>query len=315
MTPLSTPQAAMPGYVYGESSGCNGKLPISMKWLKRLLYLIALVLLAIIAFALVGIPLYRGTPSWYRPRIATTQQIKDAANSADQKLLDLFSWAASAQARQLRRIHGISSPDDAPLGPKTVTFTEDEVNSFIASWKNPDKSDLERRISRYFTDGRVVFDTDALILAGQSPAFGTLASAQFDPSIDAHGNLNVTLDSILAGRLPIPQVALARQLRSLQFLLQQQLALQRPAVAIDSALTANASALAASWLRLLLTALNDQTADPILIIPFNITNLRHGLPVKLTAIRIVPGQITLTLTPLAPEDRPPLLERLRQPWP
>ena len=93
------------------------------------------------------------------------------------------------------------------------------------------------------------------------------------------------------------------------------MALQRPAVAIDSALTANASALAASWLRLLLTALNDQTADPILIIPFNITNLRHGLPVKLTAIRIVPGQITLTLTPLAPEDRPPLLERLRQPWP
>jgi hypothetical protein len=286
-----------------------------MKWLKRLLYLIALVLLALIAFALVGIYLYRGTPSWYRPRVATTQQIKDAANSADQKLLDLFSWAASAQAQQLRRIHGISSPTDAPVGPKTVTFNEDEVNSFIASWKNPDKSELEQRISRYFTDGRVVFDTVAVILAGQSPAFGALASAQFDPGIDAQGNLNVTLDSIHAGLLPIPQLTLAPHLRSLQFLLQQQLALQRHAVTIDSALTANSSALAACWLRLLLSALNDQPADPILIIPFNITNLHHGLPVKLTAIQIVPGQITLTLTPLAPEDRENLLERLQQPWP
>jgi hypothetical protein len=286
-----------------------------MKWLKRLLYLVAFVLLAMMTFALVGIYLYRGTPSWYRSRIATTQQIRDAANSADQKLLDLFSWAASAQARQLRRIHGTSSPGDAPIGPKTVTFTEEEVNSFIAAWSTSDKSQLEQRISRYFTYGRVVFDTDAVILAGHSPVFGALASAQFDPAIDAQGNLNVTLDSILAGRLPIPQAALAGQLRSLQFLLHQQLSIQRPAVAIDSALTANASALAASWLHLLLSALNDQPADPVLIIPFNITNLRHGLPVKLTAIRILPGQITLTLTPLVPEDRQTLLDRLCQPWP
>ncbi len=290
-------------------------LLIPMKWLRRVLYLTAFVLLAIIAFALVGIHLYRGTPSWYRPRVATTQQIKDAANRADQKLLDLFSWAASAQARQLRRIHGISTPDDTPLSPKTVTFTEDEINSFIASWNNPNKRDLEQRISRYFTDGRVVFDADALILAGQSPAFGALASAEFDPSIDAQGNLSVTLDSIHAGRLPIPQAALAPHLRSLQVLLQQQLNLQRPTVSVDPALTANASALAASWLRLLLSALNDQPADPILIIPFNITNLRHGLPVKLTAIQIVPGQITLTLTPLSPEDRRPLVDRLQKPWP
>jgi len=285
-----------------------------MIWLKRLLYLVAFVLLAVIAFALVGIYLYRGTPSWYRPRIATSQQIRDAANSADQKLLDLFSWAASAQAQQLRRIHGISSSGDAPIGPKSVTFTEDEVNSFIAAWKTPDKSQLDQRISRYFTDGRVVFDAGEVILAGHSPAFGALASAQFDPAIDAKGNLNVALDSILAGRLPVPQAALASQLRSLQFLLQQQLNVQRSAVAIDPALTANASALSASWLRLLLSALNDQPADPILIIPFNITNLRHGLPVKLTAIQIVPGQITLTLIPLAPEDRQTFLQRLRQPW-
>ena len=44
----------------------------------------------------------------------------------DQKLIDLFSWAASAQAQQLRRIHGIVDPTDQPIGPKTVTFSEDE---------------------------------------------------------------------------------------------------------------------------------------------------------------------------------------------
>src|SRR5580658_58010 len=140
-----------------------------MKWLKRLLILIALALLGVVAFSLVGVYLYRGTPKWYRPRIATTQQVKDAANRADQKLLDLFTWAASARAQQLRRINGISQPGDAPIGPKTVSFDDDEINSFATAWKSPGKDAMEERISHYFTDGRIVLADDSLILVGQSP--------------------------------------------------------------------------------------------------------------------------------------------------
>lgn len=284
-----------------------------MKWLKRLLILVALALLGVIAFSLVGIYLYRGTPKWYRPRIATTQQIKDAANRADQKLLDLFTWAASARAQQLRRINGISTSDDAPIGPKTVSFDDDEINSFATSWKSPGKSAMEERMSHYFTDGRAVLEEDSLILVGQSPAFGTLASAAFRPGIDAKGNLHVDLDSLSAGLLPIPQSVVSAKLVRLRSLLQQQLSAEASSIRIDSAQTANGAALSASWLRLLLCSLNDRPADPVLIIPFDMSNLSHGFPVKVTDIKIVEGQITLTMEPLTPDDSEKLLEGLKQP--
>ena len=95
---LSTSPAGGSRFVYGVCSACDGKVRgySTMKWVKRLLILIAVALFGAVAFSLAGIYLYRGTPKWYRPRIATTQQVKDAANRADQKLLDLFTWAASA---------------------------------------------------------------------------------------------------------------------------------------------------------------------------------------------------------------------------
>src|SRR5271163_1522774 len=162
-----------------------------MKWLKRLLCIAGLILAGIIAFCLLGIYLYHGTPSWYHRRVAGAEQVRDAANSADQKLLDLFSWAAGAHAQQVRRIRGVAHSSDQPIGPKTVTFSEDELNSFLNSWETPGKSDLQQRISRYFTDGRVIFQPDAIILAGQSPVIDAVISAEFDPSIDSRGNLRM----------------------------------------------------------------------------------------------------------------------------
>lgn len=284
-----------------------------MKWLKRLLILVALALLGAIGCSLIGIYLYHGTPSRYRPRIATTQQVRDAANRADQKLLDLFSWAASARAQRLRKINGFSRPGEAAVGPKTVSFDEDEINSFANSWKSPGKDELEERISRYFTEGRVVLEDNTLVLVGQSPAFNTLASAEFRPRIDEEGNLRVDLESLRAGMLPVPQSALGTQLVRLEALLRQQSASEEPAVHIDSGQTANGAALAASWLRLLLCSLTDQPANPILIIPFDMSDLRRGFPVKLTAVEINEGRITLTMEPITPDEQGKLLEELKQP--
>jgi hypothetical protein len=285
-----------------------------MSLFKRLFYLLAFALLALLAISVFGTYLYRGTPSWYRPRIATTEQTKDAANRADQKLLDLFSWAASAQAQQLRTLHGITSSNESPVGPKTITFDDEEINSFIATWHTTESSQLQERISRYFTDGRIVFEDDAIILAGQSQEFRTLASAEFDPRIDAEGNLHVDLAALRAGRLPIPLSAVASHMQRLKSLLEQQLAIEQPSVKIDPALTANGSALAAGWLRLLLSAMNNRPCDPVLLIPFDMSNLRRGMPAKLTAIKVIEGKITLTMEPLSAGDRKTLMDHLKQPY-
>ena len=286
----------------------------NMKWLKRLLYLAAFLLLGVIAFCMVGIYLYHGTPRWYHRRVVSAQEVQQAANSADQKLIDLFSWAASAHAQELRRLRGKARSSDQTIGPKTVTFSEDELNSFFASWQTPEKRQLQTRISRYFTDGRVIFQPDTLILAGQSPVIGALVSAEFNPTIDDQGKLRLPLGSLRAGLLPLPQSALSGQLARLEDLLTQQLAIEQPGVAIDPALSANSAALAAAWLKLLLSGLTDSRADSVLIIPFDMTNLRRGLPVKLTGIRLAENQITLTVDPIPSDARNDLEDRLKQPW-
>lgn len=284
-----------------------------MKWIKRVLLLIALALSLVVVVAVVGIYLYRGTPRWYRRQIATTQQVRDAANRADQELLDLFSWAASARAQQLRRLHGKSKPGESPIRPKTITLDEDEINSFASSWKNPDEIALEGRISRYFTDGRAVFQDGAFILVGQSPALGTLASARFLIRIDEEGKLHVDLDSLRAGLLPIPQSALSDHLNRLRALLQEQLASERQSANVDAVDTANGAALGASWLRLLICSMTGQATEPLLIIPFSMSNFHQGFPVKVTAIAITEGRITLTLEPLGAADHDALAKMLKQP--
>jgi len=283
-----------------------------MKWFKRLICLIAVSVVVLLGLSLSGVYLYRGMPAWYRPRVASTQETRDAANRADQKILDLFSWAASAQAQQRRHQLGKSIPGEAPIGPKTVSFDEDEINSFMATWKNAETSDIEQRIARYFTDGRIVFEDDSVILAGESPEFGTLVSAEFSPSIDDQGNLRLDLSSLSAGRLPIPKSAVAGKMQRLQFLLEQQLWQKQRYVRIDESLTANGPAVAASWIQHLLAAMNEQPTDPTVIIPFDMTDLRRGLPVKVIAMKVVQGSISLTLEAVSAEEREPLLKTLKQ---
>ena len=322
MPRLSTPRAAGIAFVYGECSGYDGKLlregtghSLNMRWLKRLLILVALGLLAVIAFCIVGIHLYHGTPRWYQKPIATTQQVKDAANSADQKLIDLFSWAASARAQQLRRMRGKLRPGEAPIGPKTVVFDDDEINSFVSSWKIGGQNGTDLRMSRYFADGRIVLEDDALILVGESPAYGTLLSAEFHPLIDGQGNLRVDLDSLRAGLLPSPLPAVADPMNHLQSALQQQLTVKSPAVQIDSAQTADAAALGSCWIRLLLASLRDKPAEPVLIIPFDMTHLQSGFPAKVTDVKISQGQMMLTMQPLTPDETQKLSQDLKQPIP
>jgi hypothetical protein len=281
-----------------------------MKWRKRLYYYVIYLVTITIVLCVIGLYLYHGTPSWYRPPPASDQEVKDAANSADQKLLDLFSWAASAQAQQVRDSKGIANPDEVTVGPKTVTLSDDEVNALFASWNGPENGDWDERISRYFTGGRVFFTSGGIILAGQSPSLGALVSAQFAASVDDQQNFHLSIASLRAGMLPIPQSAAAPYFQRLEIILQDQLSNELPYVNIDRTMTANGYALASCWIRLLLAGLSGEPADSNLIIPFDLAHLNRGLPVKLSAISLDNGQITITLQPLSPEERQPLIDKL-----
>jgi hypothetical protein len=288
-----------------------------MKWLRKLRFYLTYLLLATLIICLVVFYLYRGTPSWYRPPPTDRQQIDDTTNSANQKLRDLNTWAANVRAQQLRKSNGSSSSDGDSISPKTITLSDDEVNAVFETWKSPDEGGADgggadQQLARSFTDGRVFFTRDGIILAGQSPALGAIVSGQFAASIDDQAKLQLSIVALRIGRLPIPQSTAASYLQQLQILIQDRLADQLPYVNIDRNMNPNSYAVAASWTKLLLSALSARPTDSYLIIPPDPAQSNRGLPVRLTALQLEDGQITLTLEPITTDDRQSLLDGLQQ---
>jgi hypothetical protein len=283
---------------------------------RRVLLTVFATLLAVgILSVLTIILMFRGTPQWYRQRELSLEQRKAAANSADQKLLDIYSWAASVQAREIRLHHGASTAsDDPPIGAKLVNISDDELNSFIQSWEKTNKSRLRSEVSPYFSDGRVILQDGKLVLAGQSDALGTVVSAAFAPSLDGDGKLHLEMAGLTAGLLPVPQSAIASRMGSLKKILTNRLATYQDSADIDDKMTANAAASGAIAVRLLLDSLNGRASDSLICVPFDVTDVRRQIPVRLTAVKIDSGALTARLEPVPDTERGAIMDHITQPY-
>jgi hypothetical protein len=287
------------------------------RWIRLILLALAVGLALVVAAALAGVWMYHGTPGWYYTQSLTPEQSRAAANRADQKFADLISWVASVQAQNIRRRLGTSGPADRvdpPTPSKTITLSDDELNAFFQSWDNPDKSHMQAAVAPFFSEGRLIFTDDSIILAGKSADFGTLASAQFDPMIDSDGKLWLRFAGIQAGRLPLPRAVVSGKLDHFSTYLKARLSFYQQSADVDPTLTANGPAVAAGMTRLLLDGLNDGPSEPILFIPFDLGNLHRAMPVKLSEIKISRGQIALTVQPLSESDQPTVENLIEQPY-
>ncbi|MDP9172290.1 MAG: hypothetical protein M3O30_00290 [Planctomycetota bacterium] len=285
-----------------------------MKWLKRILLCVAVLLTVVIVAASIGVYMYRGRPGWYRPRTMTASQRKQTVNSADQKFADIFSWAAQVQAQQLRISHAKRPIREAPIGPKTVTITEDELNTFADNWQGPDKSNLQSWFKGYFTDVRLVLDDGAMILAGQSRDLGTLVSVEFDPSVDVQGRLHFDLEGIRAGMLPVPRGVLGDRLDRLHSWLVSRLSKNQQWSEVDPTMVADTCAVGAVTTQLLLDAMDGNTSEPLMFVPFNLSDRRQSLTVRISAIKASQGSITLTLLPIPVTERTAVLTTIKKPY-
>jgi hypothetical protein len=288
-----------------------------MKWRRKIRFYLTYLLLSTAIICLVVFFLYRGTPSWYRPSPTDQQQIDDTANSANQKLRELNTWAANVRVQQLRKSNGSLSSEGDSISSKTITLSDDEVNALFEGWKSPDENNADGgsadpQLAGSFTDGRVFFTRDGIIVAGRSPALGAIVSGQFAASIDDQAKLRLSIVALDIGRLPIPQSTAAPYIQQLQSPLQDRLADQLPYVNIDRNMNANSYAVAACWTKLLLSALSGRPTDSCLIIPPDPAHGNRGLPVRVTALQLDDGQITLTLEPITTDDRQSLLDGLQQ---
>jgi len=253
------------------------------RWIRVILIGVAASVAVLLAAAGAGAWMYHGRPAWYHHSHLTAEQAKAAANRADQKLADVFSWVASVQAQNVRRHLGTSAPanqSDPPASSKTVTLSDEELNAFILAWENPDKSELQQTLTKFFSEGRLILVDDGIIVAGQSTDFGTLASAQFNPIIDPEGKLWLRFGGIQAGLLPMPQSVVAGKVDRFTKYLRDRLSTYVETANLDPTLTANGAAVEAGYTRLLLDGLNGASSAPILFVPFDLGNFHRAMPVK-----------------------------------
>src|SRR5438445_499153 len=114
------------------------------KWLKRCLAAVAVILFAAIVFCSGALILYKSSPPWYRPRSIPAEQAAMAAASAENKLTEAQSWAATFAADQARAVYaarageqGLASPATRAAPSHVVTFSEQELNALLDKWSSP----------------------------------------------------------------------------------------------------------------------------------------------------------------------------------
>lgn len=287
-----------------------------MKWVKRIV--IAVGLLAVMA-ALAGVLIYhfgvRGVPAWYQQHKIDPETLAAAARRATNKVAATINWASESQAYQDgQRSTGATQPDGAaatvnqPPKPFKLTFTEEELNAFLADWTQ----DLQQKYSDVLKDPVVALHDGRLILAAQMQDAGTVMSVHFKPVVDVEkSELWLTVDRVLAGNLPLPESLFDKYRARLSKKLQKALPNMQAQARFHPDGTANADAVQAGLSKLLLHMLNREAASPMLFLP---VPGKGSVPVKLTAAMVANKSLDLMIELPSTEEREALLKSIRTPY-
>jgi len=277
-----------------------------MKWVKRgvIIFTLALVVGAM-AFAF----MLRRAPSWYARADLTPEQRNELARSAQNKLIGAREYAASAHAAEVASTTNPSATR-AVIEGRVVTFSQEEINALVDRWSglNSWRAEYEKMVR----DPAIIFRKDRVIIAGMVKDFGAVVSLHFATSITPDGQLNMKLDRVLGGNLPMPQSMYSAYRDKLINKLRDKLPGWQKGATISGSGTANDDALAAALAKLFLSSLRGQSSDPYLFLPMEPLG-QGSLPMKVTKFVVEDGTITMTIFPLTTSERKQLFTHLKTP--
>jgi hypothetical protein len=288
-----------------------------MKWVKRLVRVVAVVVVIAVVGAGVAWYLLRGRPSWYDAQVADPAAVQAAAVRAENEFKRTIDWAASQQAEERAAIRAArdappaTSPSTGPATRRslTVTFTEQELNAAFDKWGKA--YGWDQAYGQYVRDARVVLYEGRLIFAGDVKDFGTIVSLHFQPAVDPQGHLQFELARVLAGRLPLPESAFNSYRDKLEKKVRASLPELQRGARIEPDGSANEKAVAATMAKLLLHVLDRRPGEAVLFLP---ANQGKQVPAKLTDVNIDGKSIALTVQLMTPSERAALLGRIREPY-
>ena len=282
-----------------------------MKWIKRLFLILVFVVVFAAACGFIGWRMFRGVPDWYSRKQSTPQEMAAAYARADKQIQRLLHDAQEAQHRQAllatQPAGSTSAADDQPI---QVSFTQDELNSYFHRWD--ESMGWSGQYERYLSDPQIIIQDGRLILAANVKEVGTVVSVVFDPRLQ-DGKLLMPVTRVLAGRLPLPQSFWQRYEQRLERTIEERLPEWQQGAEIATDGSASADAVAAGMSELLLDLMEGRPADPVLFLPYDLQQLKRGLPVRLTDLQISNQSLTLTVRPIPLAERRALVERLRKP--
>lgn len=280
------------------------------KPVRRLLLVCSLLLALAALFGTGGVALIQSAPEFYRPLALTPEQLEAAARSAEDKIVTVQNQAAEARREELDRARtGSTRPGEAI----NIAFTDDELNSLFAKWS--EMGGWKARYGKYMTDPVVIIQDQRLIFAATVKVgrFDAVLSLHFNPRLDETGKLLVDLDSVRAGKLPLPQEALISPFRTnVQNQLMTRFRAWQNFARLDASGTANPDAVKVVMTRLVLGALNREPCEPMLFLP--VVGSDGVVPVKLTGVAIEENCLKLTVVPLTSDERTALMSYIREPF-
>lgn len=278
--------------------------------LKRLLIVMACLLLLAGAGGAVAWRRLHGRPAWYPADAANPVARAAAARRADQTVNRAMNWTGDAQRRAALSSAAKAQPDLGPLEPLTLTFTQEELNAFFDEW---DKAyGWSDQYKDHLTAPLIALHDHELILAATVNETETVVSIHLRPTLQ-DGVLRSDL-RMTGGTLPLPKPLWKSYCEKLQRPLERNLPLLQSSARVQSDGSANNALVAASLSEMVLHILRGEGSDPILFLPYLQDFKRRTFPVKLTSLSIDQEQLTLTVEPLSGEERQALITRARQPY-
>jgi hypothetical protein len=290
------------------------------RWFLRFALFSAAIWAFLAVASLYSVYLARGTPDWYPalPTATAAEQLIEA-NISEQKVADLFSYAGDVAAAQRRRYlarmanpNAVIPPADI-IGPKTVHFSEPEINAFAVKWQAAISAGgagsfggRGAEIGRYVRDARVALADGGLLIAARLQEMGvlsnTIASVEFRPELAADSRLSPNLYRVFSGRLPVPSAIWSNPRAKLATNLQYELQNWRLLSGVRADGLANHYAAATAAGRILLAALNGQSVEPIILLPCTVGDLRSSVPLDVTELTIAGQKLTASFRPLTDDE-------------
>jgi hypothetical protein len=274
-------------------------------WIKKTFIVLTLLLIVCTVSAAY---MLRRAPSFYARPNLTDEQRSTLAREAQNQLIRAREFANSARVAEAQ---SATNPAAATRpGSMVVDFSQDQVNSLIDRWG--EMGDWRAGYQKYIEEPVIIFQKDRIILAGLSKDLGTVVSLHFATNIDAEGNLNLTLERVLGGNLPMPESMYARYRDKLARGLATKLVSWQRRAALRPDGTVNDDAVVAGMAKMLLGGLTRQAADPYIFLP-NAPTGPGAVPMRIMKFDVQKGQASLTIHSLNTAERAAMIEQLKRP--